>query len=52
GVSQEADLVCDGRGLSVEGYENGYFLGATLFDHVKPHMDIYQKEIFGPVLVM
>ena len=52
GVSQEADLVNDGRKLSVEGFEEGYFLGATLFDKVKPHMEIYQKEIFGPVLVM
>ena len=52
GVSQEADLVSDGRKLSVEGFEEGYFLGATLFDKVKPHMEIYQKEIFGPVLVM
>ncbi len=52
GVEQGAELVCDGRTLSVEGHENGYFLGATLFDHVQPHMEIYQKEIFGPVLVM
>lgn len=52
GVSDGAELVCDGRNLNIEGRESGYFLGATFFDHVKPNMEIYQKEIFGPVLVM
>jgi malonate-semialdehyde dehydrogenase (acetylating)/methylmalonate-semialdehyde dehydrogenase len=42
--------VVDGRGLTVPGHEDGYFLGPCLFDHVKPGMVIYQEEIFGPVL--
>ena len=50
GVSQGATLVTDGRGLSLQGYENGYFVGPTLFDNVTPEMDIYKEEIFGPVL--
>jgi malonate-semialdehyde dehydrogenase (acetylating)/methylmalonate-semialdehyde dehydrogenase len=50
GVAEGATLVVDGRGLKVAGHENGYFLGACLFDHVKPGMRIYQEEIFGPVL--
>lgn len=50
GVDEGAELVVDGRGVSVEGSENGYFLGASLFDHVKPGMKIYTDEIFGPVL--
>ncbi|TCT37826.1 CoA-acylating methylmalonate-semialdehyde dehydrogenase [Martelella mediterranea] len=50
GVEEGADLIVDGRGLSVEGYENGYFVGATLFDKVTPDMKIYKEEIFGPVL--
>ena len=50
GVEQGADLVVDGRGLSLQGYENGYFLGGSLFDNVTTDMDIYQQEIFGPVL--
>lgn len=50
GVEQGADLVVDGRGFSLQGYENGYFLGGTLFDKVTPDMDIYTTEIFGPVL--
>jgi malonate-semialdehyde dehydrogenase (acetylating)/methylmalonate-semialdehyde dehydrogenase len=52
GAAQGATLVVDGRGLVVSGYENGFFLGPTLFDHVKPEMSIYQDEIFGPVLVV
>ena len=40
----------DGRRLSVDGHEQGYFLGPTLFDHVSPEMTIYRDEIFGPVL--
>jgi len=51
GVDQGAELLVDGRGLKVEGYENGFFVGPTLFDHVTPKMKIYQEEIFGPVLV-
>ncbi len=50
GVIEGAKLVVDGRGVSVPGHEEGYFLGACLFDHVKPGMVIYQEEIFGPVL--
>ncbi|MDB5588228.1 MAG: malonate-semialdehyde dehydrogenase (acetylating) / methylmalonate-semialdehyde dehydrogenase [Devosia sp.] len=50
GVEQGAILAVDGRGLSLQGYENGYFVGATLFDHVTADMDIYKEEIFGPVL--
>jgi malonate-semialdehyde dehydrogenase (acetylating)/methylmalonate-semialdehyde dehydrogenase len=50
GVAEGATLVVDGRGISVPGHEEGYFLGACLFDHVKPGMVIYQEEIFGPVL--
>jgi malonate-semialdehyde dehydrogenase (acetylating)/methylmalonate-semialdehyde dehydrogenase len=50
GVAEGAKLVVDGRGLSLQGYENGYFLGASLFDAVRPDMRIYRDEIFGPVL--
>lgn len=45
-----ADLVLDGRGLEIQGYENGYFIGPTIFDNVKPGMKTYEEEIFGPVL--
>ena len=50
GVKEGAKLVVDGRGLKLQGYENGYFLGGCLFDDVKPEMKIYKDEIFGPVL--
>ncbi len=50
GVDEGAELVVDGRTLRVPGREDGFFLGATLFDHVAPHMRIYREEIFGPVL--
>ncbi|WP_119301380.1 CoA-acylating methylmalonate-semialdehyde dehydrogenase [Dongia deserti] len=50
GVQEGAKLVVDGRSLRLQGYENGYFLGGCLFDHVEPHMRIYKEEIFGPVL--
>ena len=50
GVEEGATLVVDGRGHQVAGCENGFFVGGTLFDHVKPEMSIYQEEIFGPVL--
>jgi malonate-semialdehyde dehydrogenase (acetylating)/methylmalonate-semialdehyde dehydrogenase len=52
GVAEGARLVADGRNKTVPGYENGFFLGTTLFDQVKPAMKIYQDEIFGPVLVV
>ena len=50
GVAQGAKLVVDGRDFKLQGYENGFFVGPHLFDHVTPDMEIYQKEIFGPVL--
>ena len=50
GVKQGAELVVDGRGLSVAGNEAGFFLGGCLFDKVTPEMTIYRDEIFGPVL--
>ncbi len=50
GVEEGAELVVDGRGLEVDGHEDGFFLGATLFDRVTPEMKIYNDEIFGPVL--
>ena len=50
GVEQGAKLVVDGRNFSLQGYENGNFVGACLFDNVTTDMDIYKTEIFGPVL--
>lgn len=50
GIDQGAKLVVDGRDFKLQGYENGFFVGPHLFDHVTPEMDIYQTEIFGPVL--
>ena len=50
GLAQGAKLVVDGRDFSLQGYEDGFFVGPHLFDHVTPDMDIYKKEIFGPVL--
>ncbi len=50
GVAEGAKLVVDGRGFSLQGYEGGYFIGGTLFDHVDKEMTIYREEIFGPVL--
>jgi malonate-semialdehyde dehydrogenase (acetylating) / methylmalonate-semialdehyde dehydrogenase len=52
GVKEGATAVVDGRGLQVPGHDEGFFLGATLFDRVEPHMRIYREEIFGPVLVV
>jgi malonate-semialdehyde dehydrogenase (acetylating)/methylmalonate-semialdehyde dehydrogenase len=52
GRDEGAELVVDGRGFKLQGYENGFFVGPTLFDHVKPEMRTYQDEIFGPVLQM
>ncbi len=52
GVDEGATLLADGRGLVVDGYENGFYLGPTLFDHVTTDMAIYREEIFGPVLVI
>ena len=50
GVDQGATMAVDGRGFSLQGYEDGFFVGATLFDNVTTDMDIYKQEIFGPVL--
>lgn len=50
GVEEGADLLVDGREFTLQGYEDGYFLGACLFDQVKPEMETYREEIFGPVL--
>ena len=50
GIEQGATLVVDGRNFSLQGYEDGFFVGPHLFDNVTPDMDIYKKEIFGPVL--
>src|SRR5476651_1775706 len=50
GIAEGATLVVDGRGLKLQGYEDGFYLGGCLFDHVTPAMRIYQEEIFGPVL--
>jgi malonate-semialdehyde dehydrogenase (acetylating)/methylmalonate-semialdehyde dehydrogenase len=50
GVREGAQLVVDGRDIRLQGYEDGYFLGGTLFDHVTPDMSIHKEEIFGPVL--
>ena len=50
GIKDGAKLAVDGRGLKLQGYEDGFFLGGCLFDHVKPDMKIYREEIFGPVL--
>ncbi len=52
GVAEGASLVVDGRGLKLQGYEGGYFVGGTLFDHVTTDMKIYREEIFGPVLAV
>jgi len=50
GIAKGADLVVDGRGIELQGYENGYFIGGCLFDNVTTDMSIYREEIFGPVL--
>jgi malonate-semialdehyde dehydrogenase (acetylating) / methylmalonate-semialdehyde dehydrogenase len=52
GVAEGAKLVVDGRGFKMQGYEEGYFIGGTLFDNVTTDMKIYKEEIFGPVLAV
>jgi len=52
GIQEGAELVLDGRGVKVEGLPNGFFLGPSMFDHVKPDMTIAREEIFGPVACM
>ncbi|MER2605519.1 MAG: CoA-acylating methylmalonate-semialdehyde dehydrogenase [Siculibacillus sp.] len=50
GVAEGAKLLVDGRGFKMQGYEDGFYIGGCLFDHVTPEMRIYKEEIFGPVL--
>ena len=50
GVKEGAELKLDGRGHTLQGHENGFFIGPSLFDNVKPDMQSYKEEIFGPVL--
>lgn len=50
GVEEGAELIVDGRGFSLQGHEQGFFIGPSLFDQVKPIMESYREEIFGPVL--
>ena len=52
GAEQGAKVVVDGRGLKVEGHEEGFFVGPSLLDDVTPEMDAYRDEIFGPVLAI
>jgi malonate-semialdehyde dehydrogenase (acetylating)/methylmalonate-semialdehyde dehydrogenase len=50
GIDEGAQLVLDGRGVTVKGFEKGFYLGPTLFDHVQPGMAVGDQEVFGPVL--
>jgi malonate-semialdehyde dehydrogenase (acetylating)/methylmalonate-semialdehyde dehydrogenase len=50
GAREGAEVVVDGRGLKLQGYENGFWMGGTLLDRVTPEMTVYKEEIFGPVL--
>ncbi|HWE44415.1 MAG TPA: CoA-acylating methylmalonate-semialdehyde dehydrogenase [Caulobacteraceae bacterium] len=50
GIKEGSELVVDGRDFKLQGHENGFFVGPTLLDHVKPEMSSYREEIFGPVL--
>ncbi len=52
GVAEGATLAVDGRGFKLQGYEDGFYVGGTLFDNVTPDMRIYKEEIFGPVLAV
>ena len=51
-ADEGGELVIDGRGFKLQGHEEGYFIGPTLFDHVTTDMESYKEEIFGPVLQM
>ncbi|MGP3978880.1 CoA-acylating methylmalonate-semialdehyde dehydrogenase [Streptomyces sp. 8N114] len=51
-AAQGATLVVDGRGLKIDGHEDGFFTGPSLLDNVTPHMDAYREELFGPVLAI
>src|SRR5690606_19632262 len=50
GAEQGAELAVDGRGYTVPGYENGFFVGPTVSGKVRPELDVYREEVFGPVL--
>jgi malonate-semialdehyde dehydrogenase (acetylating)/methylmalonate-semialdehyde dehydrogenase len=52
GADQGADITVDGRGYEVPGHEDGFFVGPTVIDNVTTDMDVYQQEIFGPVLTV
>ena len=52
GIDEGAELVLDGRDVVVPGYENGFFVGPTIFDHVAPGMSVGEREIFGPVTLI
>ena len=52
GAEEGAKLLVDGRGFKLQGYEDGFYIGGSLFDHVTPEMRIYKEEIFGPVLAV
>ena len=52
GVAEGAELVVDGRDIKMQGYENGFFIGPSLFDKVTPRMTIWREEIFGPVATL
>ena len=52
GLDEGAELVLDGRNVVVPGYENGFFVGPTILDHITPEMSIGQREIFGPVTLI
>lgn len=52
GIDEGAELVLDGRDIVVPGYENGFFVGPTILDHVKPGMTVGEREIFGPVTLI
>lgn len=52
GIDEGAELVLDGRNITVPGFENGFFVGPTILDHVKPGMAVGNREIFGPVTVI
>jgi malonate-semialdehyde dehydrogenase (acetylating)/methylmalonate-semialdehyde dehydrogenase len=52
GQEEGAKLLVDGRGFKLQGYEDGFYIGGSLFDHVTPDMRIYKEEIFGPVLTV
>lgn len=52
GIDEGAEVVLDGRNITVPGFENGYFVGPTILDHVKPGMSVGDREIFGPVTII